>query len=71
MAKACKREAVRRTLPRARRLTREEIQALRLIERLHPELLRITKLHRMYDACGVLPYFGAILTAKGKQVIDG
>lgn len=85
-----KREAVRRTLPRPRRLTAEELDALRLIadgadihsytlartlrriQQTHPELLSIGPL-QMYqgDGTGITPYFGAILTAKGRKVIGG
>lgn len=85
-----KREAVRRTLPRARRLNKAEIQVLRLIkdgadihdymvakllrriDTLHPGLISIGQL-RMYRGDGTdrMPYFGAILTAKGRKLLKG
>jgi hypothetical protein len=50
-------------------LSREIAVRLREVERDHPEFITIGKRMGIYDPCGQLPYFGAILTAEGRAAI--
>lgn len=44
---------------------------LRRVERYYPEFIRITKAqHAPEDGAQEQPYFGAILTAEGKAIIE-
>jgi hypothetical protein len=46
-------------------------RTLRDIEKKAPELLTITKATTAHcDGAGAMPYFGAILTAKGSEALD-
>lgn len=44
---------------------------LRHIEKSNPDWLTICEPMGIYDGAGHVPYFGAILTAKGREVLDG